>query len=102
EIHWRKGRVYHPDLFRTAAPDVFPRPGDPLFDDEGNRRIGTGERVVFLRPEPAGPSARITCWRRTIDSSGRAAWLLAGKTLTLPEKEQERRQAAPRATWPCL
>lgn len=83
EIRWRKGRVYHADFFAGAADEVFPRPGDPLFDDEGNRRVGTGERIVYLKPDPSGPSARIFCWRRMLEADGRFSWLPGGKTLEL-------------------
>ncbi len=54
-------------------------PGLLLFDDEGNRRSGTGEHVVSLRPvlqgEQVQPKAVIEVWSwQTEEASGKRAW----------------------------
>jgi hypothetical protein len=54
-------------------------PGQPLFDEEGNRRSGTGEHVVVLRPivegEQVQPKAEIEVWSWQAEGpSGKRSW----------------------------
>jgi hypothetical protein len=60
--------------------------GTPLFDEDGNRRTGTGEHVVWLEPAIDNvfrvlPRATITVWSRRPDSQGGERWLQRGPAL---------------------
>jgi hypothetical protein len=54
QARWRDGRV------------IFGADGEALFDPQGNRRSGTGEHLVWLRPTPpherSADQARIEVW----------------------------------------
>jgi len=83
----RKGRVFHPDFSVKASADAFFRStGELLFDDEGNRRTGTGERIVFLQPDIVNATAAITFWRRAGGGDEPPRWVAAGRTLRLIER----------------
>jgi hypothetical protein len=59
--------------------------GRPLFDDHGNRKSGTGEHVVCLRPradrDRVLPQAELTVW--ALHRGGGARWLPARSPLTV-------------------
>jgi hypothetical protein len=63
------------------SSDSSAAPEQALFDEEGNRRTGTGEHVVWLEPRTQGervfPEARIHVWFRRADSS----WQSQGEPL---------------------
>ena len=58
----------------TAGPDAT-----PLFDADGNRRSGTGEHIVYLRPASTGdeisPKSIIEVWSRQAGEYRRRAML---------------------------
>jgi hypothetical protein len=64
-------------LQRSDVVDDAP-PGELLFDEEGNRRTGTGEHVVWLEPSieklRVWPKSTITVWSRRNDGGGGARW----------------------------
>ena len=73
------GEVKTVEFFAGEDRDL---PGVPFFDGEGNRRPGTGEHIVWLRPRTEGsrtlPQATITVWRlRSDDPSG--GWQRVGQ-----------------------
>ena len=57
----------------------FGQAGQPLFDDDGNRRSGTGEHVVYLQPSYEGsevlPKAKIAVWSWLPDQAPGKRWL---------------------------
>jgi hypothetical protein len=64
-------------LQRSDVLDDVPA-GTPLFDEEGNRRTGTGEHVVWLQPlieeERVLPKATLTVWARQPDGAAAGRW----------------------------
>ena len=60
---------------------------DPLFDEEGNRRSGTGEHVVLLRPSIRGdqvlPEARIEVCAWHEATPGKRTWQPPTKPLVV-------------------
>ena len=56
------------------------RRGQPFFDEQGNRRSGTGEHVVYLRPVVRGnaqlaeATLEVWAWQSSL-SQGRRSWL---------------------------
>jgi hypothetical protein len=93
--------AYQSDALTSNASEVGNRlrqvrlaeiagPGEadvPLFDDAGNRRVGTGEHIVWLQPAFAGqrvlPEATITVWYRQPESAAGDRWNLRGGALTV-------------------
>jgi len=71
-------------LQRSDVVDDAP-PGSLLFDEDGNRRTGTGEHVVWLEPKieelRVWPEARITVWSRRPDGDlgGVERWVQRNK-----------------------
>jgi hypothetical protein len=82
QIEWRKGQVFHPDYSPALPGDKPGTPGVPLFNDEGNRRPRTGERIVYLRPDMSVPQADLSFWGRINVPTDRT-WRPLGKPLTL-------------------
>ena len=78
QMRWHKGRV------EFSEGDGSEIPGIPLFDEEGNRRPGTGEHIVWLRPVFDGnrilPEAYITIWRASGKDRGET-WRTHGSAL---------------------
>lgn len=70
---WRDGRVENPNFVKSSG-------GEPLFDDDGDRRDGTGEHVVWLKPLIASGrtmmQAIISVWHMEDDE-----WQLANPPL---------------------
>lgn len=78
QMRWHKGRV---EFFAGEDGEL---PGVPFFDNEGNRRPGTGEHIVWLRPVFDGnrvlPEAYITIWRASGKDRGET-WRTHGSPL---------------------
>jgi hypothetical protein len=74
-ITWREGAL------------GFEGDGPPLFDGDGNRRSGTGEHVVSLRPKFRGdrvlPEAEIAVWERRVVNDSEPTWARRGNPLTV-------------------
>ncbi|HMF11080.1 MAG TPA: hypothetical protein VKE94_02210 [Gemmataceae bacterium] len=72
------------DVLDNATSDAV------LFDEDGNRRTGTGEHVVWLEPTIDDslrvlPKATITVWSRQVDGTGGERWMQRRKLAVLYE-----------------
>jgi hypothetical protein len=65
----------------------FEEGGPRLFGRGGNRRSGTGEHVVSLRPRTRGervlPEATIEVWERRLEDHAEPTWARRGEPLTV-------------------
>jgi hypothetical protein len=65
----------------------FEEGGPRLFGRSGNRRSGTGEHVVSLRPHTRGervlPGATIEVWERRLEDRAEPTWARRGDPLTV-------------------
>jgi len=81
--YWDSGLVGDADTLAANMHRVRWKNGHVLFNANGNRRGGTGEHVVYLRPPPlrdgrVEPRAEIEIWSRTSASEQdrRKSWVL--------------------------
>lgn len=81
-MEWRKGLVFHPDTLPVLPGDPPGTRGVLLFDEEGNRRTRTGERIILLKPDLNTLQAEITFWGRINDPAD-LTWRALGKPLSL-------------------
>jgi hypothetical protein len=78
---------FHQARWSKAGERVTYEAGEPFFDEEGNRRSGTGEHVVLLRPAMRGQrvlaEAYLEVCPRREDARGRRTWARPAKPLVV-------------------
>jgi hypothetical protein len=79
QTRWHEGRVVHARHLKSGAKALN------LFDSEGNRAPGSGEHVVWLKPDRREgqvlAQAHISVWFLRNQGPGRTGWRQFGQTL---------------------